>query len=141
MIRSIGIVLIIWGLIAQPLMAVVPASMVDDNSQSSTAPDANAVANTVPNVIGHHDGHDVEERSKAPCHGNDTDDASTETCDNCDKDCMNGACVSSCVINGAPAFHHSSIDLDLLSSPPITAPFGARAYGLPSRIFHPPKLS
>jgi hypothetical protein len=133
MFRSIGIVLVIWGLIAQPLMAAMPAPMTDDSSHSLIMADSSIEAS----AMAHHG--NQEEPSKAPCHENTTDTASSESCDNCDIDCMNGICASSCVISGAAAFQKSSINLDLFSSTLGAASSGARAYGLPSRIFHPPK--
>ena len=138
MIRSIGIVLVLWGLIAQPLMAAMPASMADNSPRphSSMASGFNAVAR----VMGHHDDQNIEEPSKAPCHENAIDDASSEPCNNCDMDCMNGICASSCVGSGAVAFQKSSVNLDLLGSTLVAAFSGVRAHNeFPSRIFHPPK--
>ena len=133
MIRLIGIVLVVWGLIAQPLMAAMPVVVTDNDPSSLITADSGVVAHS----MGHHG--NQEESSKAPCHENATDPASSESCDNCDIDCMNGICASSCVISGASAIQKSSINLDLFSSTLVSASSGARAYGLPSRIFHPPK--
>jgi hypothetical protein len=135
MIRSIGIVLVVWGLIVQPLMAAMPVLMADDSPHFSITSDSGVVAH----AMGHHGDQDVEEPSKASCHKNATDDASSESCDNCNNDCMNGICAPSCVISGAATFQQSSVNLDLLSSTSVAVSSGARAYGLPSRIFHPPK--
>lgn len=135
MIRLIGIALVIWGLIAQPLMAAMPAPMTGDSSHSAEMVDSGVMAHP----MGHYGAQDAEEQSKAPCHEKTTDSASSESCDNCDMDCMNGICVSSCVMSGAAAFQKSSVNLDLFSSSLVAAFSGARAYGLPSRIFHPPK--
>jgi hypothetical protein len=132
MIRLIGIALVIWGLIVQPLMAAMPAPMTDDSSYSAEMVDSGVMAHSMSDQ-------DAEEPSKAPCHEKTIDSASSESCDNCDIDCMNGICASSCVISGAAAFQKSSINLDLFSSTLGAASSGARAYGLPSRIFHPPK--
>lgn len=135
MIRSIGIVLVIWGLIVQPLMAATPSPVAGGSPHFLVASDSGVEAH----AMEHHGDQDVEEPSKAPCHKNATDDASSESCDHCNNDCMNGICASSCVISGAAAFQQSSVNLDLLSSTSVAASSGARAYGLPSRIFHPPK--
>jgi len=135
MIRSIGIVLVIWGLIAQPLLAAMPAPMTDNSPRSLITTDSSAAVHS----IGHHGNQNVAKSSKAPCHENTTDDSSSEACDNCGMDCMNGSCVSSCVISGAAALQKSTLNFDLLSSSLVAASSGARAYGLPSRIFHPPK--
>jgi hypothetical protein len=131
MIRSVGIVLIILGLIAQPLVTAMPMSMADDSSHSPVVVDSGA--------MGHHSDQGAEELAKAPCHESATDSASSESCDNCDMDCMNGICASSCLIGGAVAFQKQLVNIDLLSSTTVAASSGARAYGLPSRIFHPPK--
>lgn len=135
MIRLIGIALIIWGLIAQPLMAAVPAPVTDESSHSIAMADSGVMAH----AMGHHGDQDVEGSSEASCHDNATDSAASESCDNCDMDCMNGICASSCVISGAAAFQKSSVNFDLFSSSLVAAFSEARAYGLPSRIFHPPK--
>ena len=135
MIRLIGIALVIWGLIVQPLMAAMPAPMTDESSHSVAMADSGVMAH----AMGHHGDQDVEDSSEASCHDNATDSATSESCDNCDMDCINGICASSCVISGAAAFQKSSVNLDLFSSSLVAAFSGARAYGLPSRIFHPPK--
>ncbi len=133
MFRSIGMVLVIWGLIAQPLMAAMPAPMTDDSSHSLIMVDPSIAAS----AMVHHG--NQEEPLKAPCHENTTETASSESCDNCDIDCMDGICASSCVISGAAAFQEFLVNIDLLNSSLTGTSFGARAYGLPSRIFHPPK--
>ncbi len=106
-------------------MAAMPAPMTDDSSHSLIMADSSIAAS----AMAHHG--NQEEPSKAPCHENTTDTASSESCDNCDIDCMNGICASSCVISGAAAFQKSSINLDLFSSTLRAASSGARAYGLP----------
>ncbi len=131
MIRSVGIVMVVWGLIVQPLMA----AMLTESSQSIAVVDSGVIEH----VMAHHGDQDAEEQSKALCHEKTTDSASSESCDNCDMDCMSGICASSCVMSGATAFQKSSVNLDLFSSSLVAAPSRARAYGLPSRIFHPPK--
>ena len=127
MMRSVGIVMIVWGLIVQPLMA----AMLTESSQSIAVVDSG--------VIEHVIDQDVEDLLEASCHDNATDSATSESCDNCDIDCMNGICASSCMMGGAIAFQKSSVNLDLFSTSFVAAFSGARAYGLPSRIFHPPK--
>ncbi len=131
MIRSVGIVMVVWGLIVQPLMA----AMLTESSQSIAVVDSGVIEH----VMAHHGDQDVEDSSEASCHDNATDSATSESCDNCDMDCMNGICASSCMMGGAIAFQKSSVNLDLFSTSFVAAFSGARAYGLPSRIFHPPK--
>ncbi len=135
MIRLIGIGLVIWGLIVQPLMAAMPAPMMDDSSRSAGMVDSGVMAHS----IGHHDDKDTKEQSKAPCHEKTTNSASSESCENCDMDCMNAICASSCVMSGATAFQKSSVTIHLFNSSLVAESSGARAYALPSRIFHPPK--
>ncbi len=131
MIRSIGTVLVIWGLIFQPLLAAMPAPMAGNSLHSLMALDFNVV----PHAMENHGDQSVEKLSKVPCHESGNGDGLSESCDNCDMDCVTGICASSCMICGAAAFQKS---LDNSSS--FAAAFsGARAYGLPSRIFHPPK--
>ncbi len=130
MIRYVGIVLVIWGLIVQPLMAAMSVPITDGSFHS--------VELMGSGVMGHHGDQDTDEQSKTPCLEKTID---SESCNNCDTDCMDGICASSCVINGAAALQKSSVNLDLFSSSLVAASSGARAYGLPSRIFHPPKNS
>ena len=47
MFRSIDIVLVIWGLIAQPLMAAMPAPMTDDSSHSLIMADSSIAASAM----------------------------------------------------------------------------------------------
>jgi len=131
MIRLIGIALVIWGLIAQPLMAAVPVSTADDHPRTTMSSDADAM----PHNMEHHSGQSSGETSEIPCHENVAD----ETCDNCETECMDGVCGSPCASSGAAALQKSSVNLDLFSSSLVAASSGARAYGLPSRIFHAPK--
>ncbi len=131
MIRLIGIALVIWGLITQPLMADVPVSSTDNNPRTAISSDADAMFNNME----HHSDQSSGEMSKTPCHENVAD----ETCDNCETECMDGMCGSSCISTGAAASQKLSVNLDLFSSSLVASSPGARAYGLPSRIFHPPK--
>lgn len=135
MIRSILIMLFIWGLIAQPLLAAMPTPMKDNSPRSLITTDSSAAVHS----IAHHGNQNVEKSSKAPCHENTTDDSSSEASDNCDMGCKNGHCVCCYVTSGASAIQKWSISLDLSGSTLVLAYSGARAYGLPSRIFHPPK--
>lgn len=132
MIRLVGIALVVWGLIVQPLMAAMPAPLMDDSSHSAEMVDSGVMAH----AKGHHGDQDVEELSKAPCHEKTSDSVS---CDNCDKDCSKGVCASSCVMGGVAAFQKTLVYLGLLGSTSVAASSGARTYGLPSRIFHPPR--
>ncbi|MGJ8687438.1 MAG: hypothetical protein ACSHWQ_08155 [Spongiibacteraceae bacterium] len=130
MIRLIGIVFVIWGLITQPLMASMSAPMTDSNPHSSMAADSY----TMPHAMEHHGDQATGDVSKAPCHEN-----SAELCDNCDTDCINGVCASSCGASGAAVLQKSLVNLHLLGSTLLAPFFAAPTYGLPARIFHPPK--
>ena len=131
MIRLIGIALVILGLIAQPLMAAVPVLSMDGDPCTTMSSDVDSMSRNME----HHNNQSSGEMSKTPCH----EDVSDETCNNCEMECMDGMCGSSCVSSGAAAFQKLSVNLDLFSSSLVAASPGARAYGLPSRIFHPPK--
>lgn len=131
MIRPIGIALVIWGLIAQPLVAAVPVSMADGNSPAAMSSDADAMSHNMEHPSSQGSG----EMTKTPCHESVAD----ETCDDCEAECLDGMCGSPCVSSGAAVLQKSSVNLDLFSSSLVAVSSGAPAYGLPSRIFHPPK--
>ncbi len=131
MLRLIGIALVIWGLITQPLMAAVPILSTDAKPRTAMSADADAMSHNME----HHSNQSSGKMSKTPCHENVAD----KTCDHCEAECMDGMCSSSCVSSGAAAFQKLSVNLDLFSSSLVAASPGARAYGLPFRIFHPPK--
>lgn len=130
MIRLIGIALVIWGLIAQPLMASMSAPMTDSSSHSSMAADSHPM----PDAMEHHGDSSAADMSNAPCHEN-----SVESCDNCNTDCANEICTSSCGISGAAAIQKSPINPRLQASALLTDSSRVRISGLPARIFHPPK--
>ena len=134
MIRSVGVFLVIWGLIVQPLMAGMSAPMADNSPHSSIASDSGGVAH----AMRRHDDK-MSNNHRATCHENAADDVSSEPCDNCGMGCMNGTCASCCAVIGAAVIWDSSVNLDLLSSSFVAVFTGARAHRLPSRIFHPPK--
>lgn len=138
MTRLICIVVVLWGLIVQPLMAAMPVSMLDNDGLASHP----VLDIDVERGATKHQGDmDIGDGSNAPCHG----DTSTETpprhCENCDVDCLNGVCASSCVTGSVAVLQLLTIKFDLFSCSFESAGAGARTHGLPSRIFHPPKHS
>ena len=76
MIRMVGIALVIWGLIAQPLMAAVPVSTADGNPPIAMSSNADAM----PHNMEHHSSQSSGEMTKAPCH----EDVADKTCDDCE---------------------------------------------------------
>jgi len=143
MIRFVSIVIVILGLVVQPLMAAaMPTTMMrgSDSTHSSMVADI-AMSNQ---ADGHHDESSltIEDSSKAPCHEISPDGSSSKHCDNCDDSCASGPCASSCPVGSSPAaFQKLSANLGLNGSTLVIPTNGARSYGLPSRIFHPPKHS
>lgn len=143
MIRLVSIVIVIWGLVIQPLVATaIPTNMARDNGSAHLP----IIADVTISV--HADGQNddsslaMENSSKAPCHEKSPEEASPEHCDNCDDNCANGSCSSSCTMGSSPtAFQKISADLGLNSSSLIITTNGAISHRLPSRIFHPPKHS
>ena len=140
MIRFVSIVIVMWGLIIQPLVAAaMPAKMMTDadSTHSSMVADIDMSAH----ANGHHDNSSptVEDSSKAPCHEKSSDGDSSEHCDNCDDSCAGGPCASSCSVGSSAAFQKISANLALNGNTLVTTATGAHSFGLPSRIFHPPK--
>ena len=140
MIRFVSIVIVIWGLIFQPLMAaVIPAKMMTDNT-----PHSSMVADRVAGVdtsihAEHHDDivQSLGDSPKASCHEKSADESSSKLCDN---NCANGFCATSCVAgSSAAAVHNLLLNLSLNDRTFAMTTNGARIYGLSSRIFHPPK--
>ena len=142
MIRFVSIVIVLWGLIVQPLMvAAMPAKMMMDSTHSSMVVDMVADADTLVYVDEHHDNHAESpgSASKAPCHEKSPDASSSEHSDKCDD---NGPCATSCVVgSGVAAFQKMSVNLGLNNNTLVITTTETRSYGFPSRIFHPPKHS
>lgn len=141
MIRFVSIVIVIWGLVVQPLMAAaMPIKMMEGTTYLPMTADTGMLVDT-----GGHDGDDfslaVADSSKVSCHGNVPEEGSLARCDNCSEGCASGACASSCPVGSTPgAFQKMSTSLDLNNSALVITTTGARSYyGFPSRIFHPPK--
>lgn len=118
MIRTIGIALVILGLIAQPLMAAAPNSMPFGETSTS-----------VP----------MDQSSQAPCHETAAEETAPMPCTDCDSDCANGACASACSPSTVAVLNQMLLKFERFSAVRVVNTSGALAQGLPSRIFHPPK--
>jgi hypothetical protein len=132
MIRLAGVVLIILGLIAQPLMAAVPASMLAGGSQPQ------AIVDTADSDTAMME-HSAKVHAEAPCHESSADEATSAACDNCVLNCADGMCASTCSLNGAALVHQLFVLFDSPSATRVIDTSGALVEGLPSSIFHPPK--
>lgn len=155
MIRFVGMLIVIWGLIIQPLMAATmpakktPTKMMTESTLSAAgmvfdigmvvdlAADLEASVST----DGHHDNHPISSgaESKAPCHEN-ADESSSEHCDQCGDNCTSGLCATSCVVgSGVAAFQKILLNLSLNHNTLVSTSAETCSYEHPSRIFHPPK--
>ncbi len=130
MTRLIGITLVIWGLIAQPLVASMSAPVMESRSHASMAADSHPMSD----AMGHHGVNSSGDMANTLSQEN-----SVEHCDNCNTDCANEICTSSCGIGGAAAIQKTSINPRFLLSALLVDSSRARISGLPARIFHPPK--
>ena len=150
MLRMIGIVLVIWGLIAQPLMAAMPDSMhLGESSSSMSMDDGDLdIVMSHPGTMG---ADQPSQPSQPPCHETAAEDAATQSstksgtnsttmpCTNCDSDCANGACASVCSPSTLAVLNQSLPKLERLSAVRVVGTSVALVQGLPVRIFHPPK--
>lgn len=143
MIRLVGIVLVIWGLIFQPLMAAMPIKMSDSRMDAIGALKVEKTVNV--DAHGSHHVQTVDAEDKAPCHegtvqGGAADNGSAnDPCSNSVTDCVaGGACCGFC---GASV--SSTVFMGL--EPQINAPSDNVSeylvFGLISRIYHPPITS
>ncbi len=135
MVRLVGTVLVILGLIFQPLMAAMPIEMADHGTDTMATINVDETAL----VDGHTYIHDQKVGNKAaeePCHGGAAEDGSTsETHDGC---ITVGNCCGVCVAS-------ISHNLIISSNPQINMHIVERAehlvLGILSSIYHPPKHS
>lgn len=137
MIRFVSIVIIAsWGLVVQPLMAsAMSVKMMTGSTHSSMI--ADNVDTSIHADRHYEDSSKIEDSSKAPCHEESVDKSSSEHCDKCGDNC---SCTSSCVAGSSvAAVHKLPVNLDLNGRTFAITTNGSRIYGLPSRIFHPPK--
>jgi hypothetical protein len=135
MIRLIGIALVILGLVAQPLLAAVPDSMVVSGAQSSGLLNT---ADSDHDMIDH-SAMGADQSSQAPCHESSAEEISSAPCENCEVNCADGMCASDCSLSGVALIHQLLVNLDSSSATRVVGITGALVEGLPARIFHPPK--
>lgn len=133
MVRLVGIVLVILGLIFQPLMAAMPIELANQGTDTVATSNIDASAH----VDGHENHHDQKVAGKLaeePCHGGATEDGSaSDAHDGC---VTVGGCCGICVAS-------ISYNLIISSNPQINVPVIGKAenlvLGILSSIFHPPK--
>lgn len=138
MIRFLGIVSVIWGLMIQPLMAAVPAQPGDNGIYSRVV----LAASISPHAkLNDKPDQDISESSKTSrC--DESMDLSSEHCGDCDSGCGNsGLCTSSCVVSGVVVIQITALNFSLQNSTRITTNSKALVYRPPSPVFHPPKYS
>lgn len=123
MVRTIGIVLVILGLIAQPLMAATPDFMSFGDTSSSISVD-----HADPGLS-----------SEAPCHESSAEQSAPMPCTDCDGDCANGACASVCSLTTLAVLNQSLLIFERVSAVRIVGASGMLVQELRARIFHPPK--
>lgn len=135
MIRLVGIALVIWGLIVQPLMAGMPVKMANDSTNIEVALDFGA-AEDVDKNQSHHE-HNIQTTIESSCH----DEASSDSFDDCNIDCMSsGMCASSCALSGDVLNLESRFSLDRQNVIPFFVIAERHDSGFPSYIYYPPKF-
>jgi len=146
MIRSLGIMLVILGLIFQPLVAAMPVAPEETNLHSSMSSSSDAV----PSSMAHMTRSANEAMTKMRCHKHKSaidiaDEPGSKCCDDCVMACMAGSCATSCTTSctssGMLISHkfsqlvvpqqHRSLVL-VAVEPPIR---------VSSPIYHPPRYS
>lgn len=137
MVRTIGIALVILGLIAQPLMAAIPDSMPINETSSSISVDGSGLNAGMAD----HDTMGSEQSSQSPCHETAVDQTAPMPCTDCDRDCANGTCASACSLGTFAVLNQSFIKFERLSAVRVFGVSGAPVEGLRYRIFHPPKYA
>ena len=165
MVHYLGIVLVIWGLLAQPLMAALPGDIQVHSPVSASAPNLGAIASVSdlnhtppvpaptsnplnPNEYGKQvAGHSLT-ASTMPCHQIAKSDSPKPRgkclAGHCDSGCLSAShCGSTCsapgTVGAVGSFYKNTMNhaaCDLFNTAP--EPLLAR---LPSRIFHPPKTA
>lgn len=135
MFRMFAIAVIIFGLIAQPLMAAMPDSMPNGETSSSLSMHS-------PNLHIDTSDQDItvsDQASQTPCHQVTDDQTAPISCANCDNGCTNGACASACSMGAIAVLIPSLLTFERTSAGRVIAASIALVHRAPSRIFHPPK--
>jgi hypothetical protein len=150
MIRYIGMILVVWGLITQPLMAAMPMA-IDKHSDTEVllgiATISDALMLNQRNLPEDGAGR-AEDLLTTPCLQTTANDSSAN-CDHCDSshcesDCLSSRLCSSssCIsagISAAAIQQYSTHFAGRNHSIFLSADFQALTFESPSRIFHPPK--
>lgn len=152
MVHYISIVLVVWGLVTQPLMAsTMPMTMDDKHSDTEML----LVIVTIPNELMRNQGNIPEDGSgraenllTAPCFQITANDSSAN-CDHCDSShcesdflssrlCSSSSCIS-VGISAAAIQQYSTHFADRNHAIFLSGDFQTLTFGPSSRIFHPPK--
>jgi hypothetical protein len=136
LIHFVGVVLVVWGLIFQPLMAALPAQIANNNAHAVMVSDTGMSSHG--DVLSPDIAKDTSELSIPPCHEESVDKSSSSNCDNCD--CEHGSCTSHCAAL-VVAIQKSTVTFELKRTTQKSALFEAPTLGLPYLLFHPPKHS
>jgi hypothetical protein len=140
MIRLVGIALVIWGLIVQPLMAGMPTKMANGSTSVEVVLDFGVVEHADKNQS-HHD-HNTHATTEPPCH--DETAGSESPSGNCNSgtiDCLNsGICASFCALSGVVLNLKSTFPLERHSTTPFFEIAEHPESGFPSYIYYPPKF-
>ena len=131
MIRLVGVVLVIWGLIVQPLMAAMPDMMAHHGMDAVAAFNADE---TVHEYSDHHDHKVANKTDEAQSYGSVTDsESSSETHDDC---VDSGDCCGVCT---ASLNHEVIVPCEQQINLPFVSLDDHLVLGILSAIYHPPK--
>lgn len=141
MSRWVGIVLIIVGLIFQPVVAAVPNILAD--YQTGPVVSLNTSTPAHADTHDHHAQEAIHKNTQASCHKNAANgEPSSSAHDSEHIDCLNsGTCASLCVLSAGAV---SSVGLPKSNRQATSAFLSISThpgFNLLSRIYHPPKVS
>lgn len=165
MVHYFSMVLVVWGLIIQPLMAAMPAKMtMNDHPVTQILNDSRLVITPLRSVRHEdlsldHSMLETDDGRLAPsmmsCHGmgnavadNSVNKNNTKICDHCQSsDCVSGCmsdsvCAASCVAFGTLISMVSSSICVSIKTRSVLFPYRLKPLlvSIPLRIFHPPKF-
>ena len=133
MVRLVGIVLVIWGLIFQPLVAAMPIEIANLGTDTVATSDVDETAHADGHA-NHHDQKTAGKVAEEPCHGDAAEDgASSEDHAGC---ITAGNCCGACA---ASISHKLIIPANPLINNPLIGNTEHLVLGILSSIFHPPK--
>ena len=144
MIQKVSIILVIWGLIVQTLMANTFPSAYSSESEIMVDSAPAALEIQIIERGYNNDAQSLNNPVDMPCHASDADEApsANNSCDHCDLECLDlGLCTTTCVL-GVAAVNHSTGTLPNRSIQSIKLLFiNNTGVGFLTPIFHPPKIS